>query len=91
LWLVSHWLVGVLGGLLVAHVTVRASRRFCCHIPHRYWRVRDLVPFAVTSEAIAWTRDQVACLVKKLVIEQLGLKPGEYREDANFVKDLGVD
>jgi len=89
-WAVSHWLSAVVCGLLVAHVAARATGRFRSRVPHRYSRVRDLVPFAVTSEAIAWTRDQVAALVKKLVIEQLGLKPGEYWEDAHFGKDLGM-
>jgi hypothetical protein len=56
----------------------------------RFSKIRALVPFAVTSDAIAWTRDQVASLVKKLVIEQLGLREEQYREDAHFVKDLGM-
>jgi hypothetical protein len=90
LWSISHWLLGLCGALLVAHITVRATRRFCARVPRRYALVRALVPFAVTSEAIAWTRDQVAALVKKLVIEQLGLKPGQYWEEAHFVKDLGM-
>ena len=90
LWSVSHWLLGILGAWLVAFVCVVTTRGFCSRFPRRYARVRDLVPFAVTSEAIAWTRDQVAALVKRLVIEQLGLKPGEYWENAHFVKDLGM-
>ena len=89
-WAVSHWLLGIICGLLVAPVAARATCRFRSCVPHRYSCVRDLVPFAVTSEAIAWTRDQVAALVKKLVIEELGLKPGDYWEDAHFVKDLGM-
>jgi len=38
----------------------------------------------------AWTRSEVAEAVRRITIEQLGLKPGQYREDARFVQDLGV-
>jgi acyl carrier protein len=67
------------------------TRPLRSRIPARFSRIRELVPFAVTSDVIAWTRDQVASLVKKLVIEQLGLREGQYREDAHFIKDLGLD
>jgi len=75
---------------LVAYVAVRLTQPLRSRIPARFSKIRALVPFAVTSDAIAWTRDQVASLVKKLVIEQLGLHEGHYREDAHFVKDLGM-
>jgi acyl carrier protein len=74
----------------VAFVAVRLTQPFRSCIPVRFSEVRALVPFAVTSDAIAWTRDQVASLVKRLVIEQLGLREEQYREDARFVKDLGM-
>lgn len=85
-----HWAVAAACSVLVAYVAARLTRPFCSRIPARYSRLRELVPFAVTSDAIAWTRDQVAALVRKLVIEQLGLREGQYREDAHFVKDLGM-
>lgn len=53
--------------------------------------MRDLVPFAVTSDEIAWTRDQVAAIVKDLVKEQLGVSEEQYREDASFIADFGMD
>ena len=37
------------------------------------------------------TREQIAEKVREICIEQLGLSEGMYREDANFIKDLGVD
>jgi hypothetical protein len=37
-----------------------------------------------------WTREQIAEKVRLICIEQLGLSPGTYREDADFVKDFGV-
>jgi acyl carrier protein len=74
----------------LAFITIRLTRPLRSRIPSRFLRIRELVPFAVTSEIIAWTRDQVASLVRKLVIEQLGLRDGQYREDAHFIKDLGM-
>lgn len=85
-----HWAVAAACTVLAAYVAVGLTRRFRSRIPARYSRLRELVPFAVTSDAISWTRDQVATLIRKLVIEQLGLREGQYREDAHFVKDLGL-
>ena len=33
----------------------------------------------------------IAERVKKIVVEQLGVEPGQVTEDANFVDDLGAD
>jgi acyl carrier protein len=85
---VFHWVVAAACTVLVAFAATWSTRSFRTRIPARYSRVRKLVGFAVTSDAIAWTRDQVGSLVKKLVTEQLGLREGQYREDAHFVKDL---
>ena len=85
-----HWAVAVACTVLVAYLAARLTRPFRSRIPARYSRLRELVPFAVTSDAISWTRDQVATLVRRLVIEQLGLREGQYREDAHFMKDLGM-
>lgn len=86
-----HWSIAAGGSLLVAYEAALLTRPFRSRIPARYSRLRELVPFAVTSEAISWTREQVAALIQKLVIEQLGLREGQYREDAHFVRDLGMD
>ena len=63
---------------------------FRYRIPRRFARIRNLVPYATTSEAVAWSRDQVAALVKKLVVEMLGLREADYREDLHFIDDLGM-
>ena len=87
---VFPWYVAGACAGFVAFVAVRLTEPLCSRIPVRFSKVRALVPFAVTSDAIAWTRDQVTSLVKRLVIEQLGLREEQYREDAHFVKDLGM-
>jgi len=85
-----HWAVAVACAGLVAYVAGRLTRPLRSRIPVRYSRLRELVPFAVTSDGISWTREQVATLVRKLVIEQLVLRDEQYREDAHFVKELGM-
>jgi acyl carrier protein len=62
-------------------------RRF---IPVEVKTLRDLVPFAETSDLITWTREGVAREIRAIVLEVLGIKPEKYREDADFVKDLGM-
>ena len=37
------------------------------------------------------TREAIAESVRRIVIEQLGIRPGEYREDGRFVEDFGMD
>jgi len=49
------------------------------------------VPFAVTSEQISWSPDEIAAQVKKIVMEQLGVNEDQYRTDAHFVYDFGMD
>jgi acyl carrier protein len=87
--------IGSILGVITAIVTgislARLTRPFRIIVPLRYRKVRDLVPFVVTSDQIKWTREQVSVVVKRLTMEQLGLKEAQYWEDAHFVKDLGLD
>jgi hypothetical protein len=85
-----HWALAAAWTGLIAFFAAQITRPLRSRIPARYSQLRKLVAFAVTSEEIAWTRDQVASLVKKLVIEKLGLREEQYREDADFVKDFGM-
>lgn len=85
-----HWMMAAALGLTIAFVCIWTTRLFRTRIPSRYSQLRDLVPFAVTSDAVVWTRDQVAELVRKLTIKNLGIRESRYREDAHFVKDLGM-
>lgn len=36
-------------------------------------------------------REAIAESVRRIVIEQLAIRPGEYREDGRFVEDFGMD
>ena len=86
-------IAGMAGGISMIGFSIIAAKstgRFKTRIPARVRRIKDLVPFAVTSDKVEWTRDQVSVLVKQIVLEQLGIPETKYREDADFVKDLGL-
>lgn len=84
------WLGASGVGFAVAVMARRATNRFRNRIPAGHACLRQLVPYAATSNRVTWTRDQVASVVREIVIEQLGLPPAQYREDADFVRDLGL-
>lgn len=81
---------GVAGGVLFAGLASRFTRQFELYIPARFKTVRDLIPPVLSSEHIKWTRAQVSELVKKLVMEQLGVPESKYTEDSHFINDLGM-
>jgi acyl carrier protein len=79
------------GASLAGGAGMLLTRRFENRIPRAYSRVRDLVPFAVTSSEISWSPDDVARQVKQIVMDQLGVSEEIYREDAHLVHDFGMD
>ena len=79
------------GAALAGIAGMLFTSRFANRIPRTHSTVRDLVPFAVTSTEISWSPNDVAWQVKKLVMEQLGVSEKDYREDAHFIHDFGMD
>jgi len=77
--------------ILFTYAEINLTKKYMTRIPRRIKTIRDLVPYAVTSEQIKWTRDQVSELVKKIVLEQLNLSEADYREEAHFIDDFGLD
>jgi small-conductance mechanosensitive channel len=84
-------ILGLLAMAVFAIIACRVTRRFKTRIPPRYRRIRDIVPYAITSNEIKWTREQVSAIVKLVVQEQLGISDEKYWEDAHFVNDFGMD
>jgi acyl carrier protein len=82
--------VALAGALVGGIAGVLLTRRFGNRIPPAYSRIRDLVPFAITSSEISWSPDDVARQVKQIVMDQLGVSEEVYREDAHFVHDFGM-
>jgi acyl carrier protein len=83
-----HWSVAAIATVLFAGTAERATRPFRHCLPCS--KVRDLVPYAMTSDFLSWKRSDVARAVRRIVVEQLGLRDGQYREDARFIEDLGM-
>jgi acyl carrier protein len=79
------------GAILAGGAGILMTSRFENRIPPAYSRVRDLVPFAITSSEVSWSPDDVAQQVKQIVMDQLGVSEEMYREDAHFVHDFGMD
>jgi hypothetical protein len=38
-----------------------------------------------------WTRERIAAVVRNAVLDDTGLEPRKYHEDARFVQDMGLD
>jgi acyl carrier protein len=72
-------------------LSAKATRPFRVYIPMKFITVRDLVAPAIASDEVEWTRGQVSDLVKKIVLEQLGISETDYAEDASFVDDYAMD
>ena len=83
--------IGFVVAILVLAALAMATKPFARSLPVRIRLVKDLVPFAATSNSICWTREEIAATVKEIVMEQLGLKESQYSENANFVNDLGLE
>jgi hypothetical protein len=75
----------------LAVIAILAPERWRTRIPRQLKKIRDLVPYAGTSDHITWTREKVSLTVKMLVMEQLGLSESDYHEDARFAEDLGLN
>jgi hypothetical protein len=101
IWMVGTLLLGaefglgaaIFGGAVVAvlgaALVERLEKPFRKYIPGKIVRVRDLVPFVVTSREIEWSREDISRVVREIVEEVLA--PGDnYSEDADFVKELGM-
>ena len=78
---------GIFAGAFL-HAATQNQKR--C-VPNRYKTVRQLACLACAAPCIDWNRAYVADRVRGIVLETLDLKPDKYREDALFVKDLGMD
>ena len=75
---------GIVAGLL--------TRPFRVYIPAQFKSIRDLIPRGMAFDRVTeWTREEVAAVVKRLMMEQLGLDESEFTEDSRFVQDLHMD
>ena len=82
-------------GLPLWALSIQASKPLCREFPRHRSTVGQLSEFLLGAApelfqptGRSWSRPEVAAGIRDMTIEELGLKPGEYREDARFVGDL---
>jgi len=81
---------GILVGAISLLMGLCIWQQHRSRIPGRYASIRKLIRRLPAEGISNWTRANIAREVRSIVIGQLGLKEGEYREDAHFVRDLGM-
>ena len=93
---IGVWIfIGV--ALATAGVAVRLTRPLRTEFPKSLQTIGDFArwvmvnkPDLAQTNTPGWTREQITIRVHDIIVEQLGIKP-DFSEDANFVKDLGMD
>jgi hypothetical protein len=86
-----------LSGVIPWLMLVQATKPFRIKFPDCCRTAGELARFLVAhapqpadTKSRIWTREEVAETVRRMTIEQFGLKPEDYRADARFVEDLGA-
>lgn len=97
LLIMSPVVAGIVFVVLFGWLGFRMTRGFCNEFRPSLATVAELSRWIVAngSQVVEappgqWSREQVAEIVREIIIDQLGCEK-DYREDANFVKDLGLD
>jgi acyl carrier protein len=90
------WLPALAAALATAYVGIKATTGLEIDFPKGFDTIGDLARWVMTHKndlatpaTSAWTRTQVAARVREIVINVLGCE-SNYREDAHFIKDLGL-
>jgi len=82
--------LGILLVIPFAIIAARLTHPWKVYVPLQFKSVRDLIPYAITSDRIKWDREGVSIRVKQIVMEQLAVKESKYTEDSRFVEDFGM-
>ncbi|KPL21299.1 MAG: hypothetical protein AMJ75_10230 [Phycisphaerae bacterium SM1_79] len=85
------FIAGAVLAAVFAHIATKLTRPCKVRIPSRFKSVRDAIPYAITSDPVKSTREQVPVLVEQIVMEELGVKESECTEDSRFVDDFGMN
>ncbi len=90
---VSPWWLWM--GLPLWMLMIQVSKPLCYEFPRHRSTVGQLTTFLAGAApqlfepaGRSWSRSEVAAVIRDMTVEELGLKPGQYREDARFVEDL---
>jgi acyl carrier protein len=90
-------LIFLLAAIFAAGVALRLTQPFRKNFPSNLQTIGDLARWVMTHKADlatasfpAWTREQIATRVREIIVSVLGCK-SDFSEEANFVKDLGLN
>ncbi len=93
----SMWHLALTVAVVGWAIGFRLTRPYAVELPASCKTVGDLAKhLANSSDAVfkpqgrKWTRAEVAEGVKQITIETLSISPSDYREDAEFVAELGA-
>lgn len=75
---------------IVAVIIQAATVSLKVEFPSDFNKVKDLIRIVSALDATIWNRDAVYDRVKKLVVEQLGVKESDVHPNSHFVDDLGM-
>ena len=89
----TSFFFGLCIAILVGYIGAVATRPLQRHFRKRYKHARDLAQFLATHNPGCfkpeWTRDQVAKTVRKIIIEETGIR--DFNDDSHFIKDMHLD
>ena len=70
--------------VVVALCVEQYTRHMRNLVPSSIQRVKDLIPYAKSSEQINWTRPQAAAMIKELILDMIGGNERNYKENGRF-------
>ncbi len=82
--------LGIAAAIAVGVSSAKLTLQYKVRIPAHLKTIRDLMPYALTSDHVAWTRKQVSTLVQQVVKDELDMPESEYHEDLHFIEVFGV-
>jgi len=84
-------ILSIITMIIIGIILYKLTKSLRNTIPNHGGCVKNLIQYAQTSSDITWTRHDISCLFRQVVIEQIGIKESQYREDARFIEDLGME
>lgn len=93
-WNLAGPVIAIIFAGFTGFLATRLTRPFAVLLPAGHETVRSLVhcvPAPTGPGCDGWTRAAIAERIREITIEQLCLDPAIYRDDADFVRSLGMD
>ena len=92
----SGFFLGLLGAVVVGYSGAFVTRPWKRHFRRGYESVGSLAkyisiysPQSFKGEKKGWSREQVASVVREIIIDQVGAK--DFTEDSHFINDMHLD